>query len=220
MNITSHCADYDVCYILYYFVRLWPSMICCRLGPLFNTLRPRQNERHFADDSFKCILLNENAWITIKHSLKFVPKGLINNIPALVQIMAWRRPGDKPLSEPMLVSFPGGAPLQWSWLVGSAVLTPLFQGTGKKYRILTPFWGNIEFWPRVPREKNRILTPIFQWPIEYWPLFRTTHRILTPIFQWLIEYWPPFLWPHIDFWPLFFSSAATHRILTPLFWRP
>ena len=33
----------------------------------------------------------------------FFPKGPINNIPALVQIMAWRRPGDKPLSEPMLV---------------------------------------------------------------------------------------------------------------------
>ena len=34
----------------------------------------------------------------------FVPKGPINNIPALVQIMAWRRPGDKPLSEPIMVS--------------------------------------------------------------------------------------------------------------------
>ena len=39
----------------------------------------------------------------IKISLKFVPKGLINNIPALVQIMAWHRPGDKPLSEPMIL---------------------------------------------------------------------------------------------------------------------
>ena len=37
-------------------------------------------------------------------SLKFIPKGPINNIPALIQIMAWRRPGDKPLSEPMMVS--------------------------------------------------------------------------------------------------------------------
>ena len=27
-----------------------------------------------------------------------------NNIPALVEIMAWRRPGDKPLSEPMMVT--------------------------------------------------------------------------------------------------------------------
>ena len=71
-----------------------------------NTLRPRQNERHFADDIFKYIFLNENVWIPIKISLKFVPKGRINNIPALVQIMAWRRPGDKPLSEPMMVSLP------------------------------------------------------------------------------------------------------------------
>ena len=68
-----------------------------------NTLRPRQNGRHFADDTFKRIFLNENNIISIKISLKFVPKGLINNIPALVLIMAWRRPGDKPLSEPMMV---------------------------------------------------------------------------------------------------------------------
>ena len=68
------------------------------------TLRPRQNGRHFADDIFKCIFLNENVSISIKISLMFVPKGPINNIPALVQIMAWRRPGDKPLSEPMMVN--------------------------------------------------------------------------------------------------------------------
>ena len=71
---------------------------------MFNTLRPRQNGRHFADDIFKRILFNENVWILIKISLKFVPKGPINKIPALFQIMAWRRPGDKPLSEAMLVS--------------------------------------------------------------------------------------------------------------------
>ena len=71
---------------------------------IFNTLRPRQNGRHFADNIFKCILVNENVRIVIKISLKFVPKDPINYIPALVQIMAWHRPGDKPLSEPMLVS--------------------------------------------------------------------------------------------------------------------
>ena len=71
---------------------------------LFDTLRPRNNGRHFADDIFKCIFLNENVFISIKISLKFVPKGQINNIPALVKIMAWRRPGDKPLSELMMVS--------------------------------------------------------------------------------------------------------------------
>ena len=71
-----------------------------------NSLRSRQNRRHFADDVFKCNFLNENVWIPIKISLKFVPKGPINNIPALVEIMAWRRPGDKPLSQPMMVSLP------------------------------------------------------------------------------------------------------------------
>ena len=55
---------------------------------------------HFADDIFKCIFMNANVWML----LKIVPKGLINNIPALVQIMAWRRSGDKPLSEPMMVT--------------------------------------------------------------------------------------------------------------------
>ena len=38
-------------------------------------------------------------WISIKIPLKFVPRSTINNIPSLVQIMAWRRRGDKPLSE-------------------------------------------------------------------------------------------------------------------------
>ena len=47
--------------------------------------------------------LNKTVLISIKISLKFIPKGPINNIPALVQIMAWRRPGDKPLSEPMVI---------------------------------------------------------------------------------------------------------------------
>ena len=71
-----------------------------------NPLRPRWNEQHFADDIFKRIFFNENVWISIKISPKFVPKGPINNIPALVQIMAWRPPGDKPLSEPMMVNLP------------------------------------------------------------------------------------------------------------------
>ena len=70
----------------------------------FNTLRPRQNGHHFPDDTFKRIFLNENIRISTQISLKFVPKGPINNVRALVQIMAWRRPGDKPLSEPMIVS--------------------------------------------------------------------------------------------------------------------
>ena len=37
------------------------------------------------------IFLNENVWIPIEIPLTFVPKSPINNIPALVQIMAWHR---------------------------------------------------------------------------------------------------------------------------------
>ena len=58
---------------------------------------------HFADNIFKFIFLNENVWISIKISLKFVTKGPNNNIPVLVQIMAWHWPGEKPLSEPMMI---------------------------------------------------------------------------------------------------------------------
>ena len=69
---------------------------------LLNTLRLRQNGCQFPDNIFKCIFLNENIYSLIKISLVFVSKVWINNIPALVQIMAWRPPGDKPLSEQMM----------------------------------------------------------------------------------------------------------------------
>ena len=46
---------------------------------------PWQNGRHFGDDIFGCISINI--------SLKFVPKGQINNIAAMIQKMAWHRPG-------------------------------------------------------------------------------------------------------------------------------
>ena len=76
-----------------------------KLNTPVNTLRPRQNGRHFADDTFKRIFLNENVRNSIKNSLKFAPRGRIHNIPPLVQIMAWRRTGDKPLSESMMTQF-------------------------------------------------------------------------------------------------------------------
>ena len=61
-----------------------------------NALKSRQNGRLFADGIFKCIFFNCDVWILSKISLKFVPKGPINNIPALVQIMALHRPGINP----------------------------------------------------------------------------------------------------------------------------
>ena len=90
-----------------------------------NTLRPRQDGRYFADDALKCIFLYENVWISRKIPLKFVPKRPINNIPALVQIMAWRRPGDKPLSEPMLVFVPTHICVTWPQWVKAGLLSKL-----------------------------------------------------------------------------------------------
>ena len=60
---------------------------------------------NFADDFLKCIFMDEKFFISIRISLKFVPKGPIDNKVALVQVMAWRRTGDKSLTEPMLIHF-------------------------------------------------------------------------------------------------------------------
>ena len=93
----------------HYLIKCWPRSVMPygiigkqKVKSGFNSSPPGQNCRHFADGIFRCILLNENVWISIKISLNSVPKGSINIIPALVQVMAWRRIGDKPLSEPML----------------------------------------------------------------------------------------------------------------------
>ena len=51
---------------------------------------------------WKCIFMNENAWISIKISLKIIPKGPVDKMAGLVKIMAWRWTGDKPLYEPMM----------------------------------------------------------------------------------------------------------------------
>ena len=115
MGPMSHQDDMEVTFVNIVVSRenssgwFWPTIHTKASGGeirLINTLWPRQNGRNFADDIFKWIFLNENVWIPIKIWLKFVPQGPINNIPALVQIMAWRQPGDKPLSGPMMVRLP------------------------------------------------------------------------------------------------------------------
>ena len=76
------------------------DMGCTESGTLvhqFNTLRPRQDGRHFADDIFKCIFLMKMLEFRLLFHWSLFPRA-INNIPAMVQLMAWRRPGDKPIS--------------------------------------------------------------------------------------------------------------------------
>ena len=67
---------------------------------------PEQNGLRFPEDRFKCIFLNEKLCILIQIYInKVFSKGPIDNEWALFQVMAWRRTGDKPFSEPMLVQF-------------------------------------------------------------------------------------------------------------------
>ena len=136
---------------------------------LFDTLRLRQNGRHFADEIFKRIFLNENIWIPIKISLKFVPKGQINNIPTLVQIMAWRHPGDKPLSEAMMVSLLTHIYIcvtwpQWvktNWLV-----------------FLERFYCRVKSWHT--GSLHQFVTPTLTELLVFYPEWETTSHIKPP----------------------------------------
>ena len=80
----------------------------CKISPFLSRLQcvnsspPGQNGCHFSYYAFKCIFMKEKFCILIPISLKFVPKGAINSKLALVQVVAWRRTGDKPLPELML----------------------------------------------------------------------------------------------------------------------
>ena len=49
--------------------------------------------------------MNEKFYILVQISPKFVPKGPIDNDSVQIRVMAWRRTGDKPFSEPMLTQF-------------------------------------------------------------------------------------------------------------------
>ena len=85
---------------------MWMMMLIFQLTSqkaCIDKLRLRQNGHHFVD-VFKCIFFIENVWISLMITQTFVPKVWINNIPALVEIMAWCQPGDKPVSQPIVVS--------------------------------------------------------------------------------------------------------------------
>ena len=60
-----------------------------------------------ADNIFKCIFFNEKDKIPIQISLKLIPRGPIDNKPALIRVMVWHQTGDKPLPEPMMAHFTG-----------------------------------------------------------------------------------------------------------------
>ena len=119
---------------------------CLDTGLAIDTLRLRQNGRRFPDDIFKCIFLNENVWITIRISLKFVSRGPSNNIPALVQIVAWHRSGDKPLSEPMMVILLTHICVLFSWVFHYNLRQVIFKLILTIDRLeIFSWWGFLDF---------------------------------------------------------------------------
>ena len=95
---------------------------CVTRGRWVNTLRLRQNGHHFPDDIFKCIFLNENIWISIKISLKFVPKGPVNNVPPSDEIMVLHPPGARHYLNQWWLDYPHTCVTQPRWANGAFLL--------------------------------------------------------------------------------------------------
>ena len=125
-----------------------------------NTLRPRPNDRHSADDVFKCIFLNEEYWILSHISLKYIPKGHIIDILALVQVMAWRRTGDKTLSESMMFSLLAHmCVIRPQWVMGVEINYTYTDKHQLTFRSVSTWWRHQM--ENVPRD---------------WPFVRGIHR--------------------------------------------
>ena len=119
-----------------------------------NSSPPGQNDRHLSDDIFKCIFMNKKFCSLILISLKFVPKHPIDNIPALVEIMAWCQIGDKPLSEPMLTQFTD----TYAALGGDELNGEIFIHWDSITHHILPLWHMI-CWSSLPGHPGRYMIP-------------------------------------------------------------
>ena len=94
LSLMSSKSDIFSVFVIVMCYSCYPAMLdnvlmALDYADLFNTLGHGQNDRHFADDIFKHILLNESYHILIKNRLKFV------------QVMAGHLTNDMPLPDPM-----------------------------------------------------------------------------------------------------------------------
>ena len=117
LTITQHWfryllgAEWAICH---YLNQCWSDSlthICGTRGRwvdishFLNSSPPGQNGHHFADDLFKCILVNEKFCILIKISLEFLSKCPLDNKSALIMRMACHQTNDKPLPQQMVHQF-------------------------------------------------------------------------------------------------------------------
>ena len=82
-NKHRRCVSWDKSVACGAFLNLWQTLISSKY----------ETSTHWGRYKMATISQTENVWSSIKFSLRFVPSGPVNNIPALVKIMAWRRPG-------------------------------------------------------------------------------------------------------------------------------
>ena len=126
----------------------------CPKTYFINSSPPGQNGRHFADN---ILPMNFSEWkvfcILIKISLKFLPNSPINDNPVLFKIMAWRRIGDKPLSEPMLTRF--------TWRIYAALGGDELTHLGWVLHICISKWTIIGIWTNAGILLIEILTTNF-----------------------------------------------------------
>ena len=131
----------------------------------FNTLRPRQNGQWAIS---KCIFRNENVWISIKISLKFVPKGLINNNPALVHIVACCLDSTKLLFSQQWLVY---------WLIYASLVTSKPQHTNPTFiRIPTKDTNSSLTFPTLTMTKHIIY-------VVWYDCWDTCHIFINKIFK-------------------------------------
>ena len=105
----EHTHENSISLIIYYNSDM--MVYCGKSHKLYRGLPPppppplEKRAVILADGIFKCMFLNENGRVPNYISLKFVAGSLVHNKPALVQVMAWGRMGDKSLPEPMMAEF-------------------------------------------------------------------------------------------------------------------
>ena len=149
-------------------------MTYCQLESKCSPFRRRHFEMHFLEWNY--------IWISINISLKFVSRGQISDIPTLVHIMAWRRPGDKPLSEPMKFSLLTRICVPWPQWV-THVIRPILNESlhivlQNNNSFINPFWVTLYHYLKKSLSVHKLLLKMnslrkaFVWQ----PDFSTVHQ--------------------------------------------
>ena len=131
----------------------WTKLLLRFCHWLPNTLRPTHNGRHFADDTFKHIFLNENVRIPIEISLKFVSTGPINKIPAPMMV---RLPTHICVTRPQWVNL---SPLSKM----SSISQTTFKMNFLKWKFRISIQISLKFVPKGPTDNKSALVQVMAW---------------------------------------------------------